>query len=140
MNDVHDFIPLQRPLLRAAALACALLPALGHAQAGAAYDRAATHATARNACAVQDFQALDTANTILYGDVMRALSAHERPALRKDQSAWSRQRTIGCKAAHQRDEHLEDWPARYHQCLAQATAVRRAALLHWLHHGQAPGG
>ncbi|MCD2511797.1 lysozyme inhibitor LprI family protein [Comamonas endophytica] len=125
-------------LLGTAILALALLPGSSHAQAGGACDRAAADAAARNACAVQDFQAADTANTILYGDVMRALSAHERPALRRDQSAWSRQRTQGCKAAHARDEALEDWPARLHHCLRQATEARRAALLHWLQHGEAP--
>ena len=126
-------------LIGCAALALALLPGMGHAQAGAACDRAASDAPTRNACAVQDFQAADTAGTILYGDVMRALSAHERPALRRDQSAWSRQRIQACKAAHAREEALSDWPARYHHCLRQATEARRAALLHWLQHGQAPG-
>ena len=129
-------------LLSAAVLALALLawlaPGTSQAQAGAACERAATSAAARNACAVQDFQAADTANTILYGDVMRALSAHERPGLRRDQSAWGRQRITGCKAAHARDEAQVDWPARYHDCLRQTTEARRAALLHWLQHGQAP--
>lgn len=123
-------------LLGTAALA--LLPALVQAQAGAACDRAAADVPARNACAVQDFQAVDTTNTILYGDVMRALSAHERPALRRDQSAWSRERIQGCKAAHAREEALADWPARYHHCLRQATEARRAALMHWLQHGEPP--
>ncbi len=129
---------LSSPSLLGAVLALALLPGASQAQAGAACERAATNAAARNACAVQDFQAADTANTILYGDVMRALSAHERPALRKDQSAWGRQRITGCKAAHARDEAQADWPARYHECLRQTTEARRAALLHWLQHGQAP--
>jgi len=116
----------------------ALLPGIGQAQAGGACDRATADAAARNACAVQDFQAADTANTILYGDVMRALSAHERPALRRDQSAWGRARIQQCKAAHARDEALSDWPARYHQCLRQATDARRSALMHWLQQGEAP--
>ena len=62
------------------ATACLLVAVLIHspavrAQAGAACERAALDAGAHNACAVLDFQAADTANTILYGDVMRALSA-----------------------------------------------------------------
>ncbi|MET1116598.1 MAG: lysozyme inhibitor LprI family protein, partial [Comamonas sp.] len=122
-------------LLGAAVLALALLPGISAAQAGAACDRALGDAPARNACAVLDFQAADTANTILYGDVMRALSSHERPALRRDQSAWGRARIQGCKAAHARDESLADWPARYHHCLLQATQARRSALMHWLQHG-----
>lgn len=129
---------LSPSLLGAGVLALALLPATSQAQAGGACERAASAAAARNACAMLDFQAADTANTILYGDVMRALSAHERPALRKDQSAWSRERITGCKAAHARDEALDDWPARYHHCLQQATEARRAALMHWLQNGEAP--
>ena len=74
------------------------------AQAGAACAPGASDTASRNACAVQRFQQADSAQNILYGDVMRALSAHERPALRKDQSAWSRQRTSTCKARHAGDE------------------------------------
>lgn len=125
-------------LIGTAVLSLALLPGIGHAQAGGACERAASDAAARNACAVQDFQAADTANTILYGDVMRALSAQERPAMRRDQSAWGRERIQGCKAAHARDEALSDWPARYHHCLRHATEARRAALMHWLQHGVPP--
>lgn len=127
-------------LLGAAALAllAALAPGISQAQAGAACERASVDAGARNACAVLDFQAADTANTILYGDVMRALSAHERPALRRDQTAWARQRITACKAAHAREEALADWPTRYHQCLRLATEARRAALMHWLQTGEAP--
>ena len=91
-----------------------------------------------NACAVLQFQEADTANNILYGDVMRALSAHERPALRKDQTQWIQQRTRNCKQQHARDESLENWPALYHQCLTASTQSRKADLLHWLHHGEAP--
>lgn len=125
-----------------AASACALL--LGSlsttalAQAGAACDPQSTAVSSLNACAVQRFQEVDTAQNILYADVMRALSAHERPALRQDQTAWSRSRTRDCKARHAADEGLSDWPARYHQCLTTITEARRAALMHWLHHGEKP--
>ena len=44
------------------------------AQAGAACRPGGTVAEV-NACAVQDFQAADTTIAVLYGDVMRALSA-----------------------------------------------------------------
>ena len=109
-----------------------------HAQAGAACDPQSTAVASLNACAVQRFQEVDTAQNILYADVMRALSAHERPALRQDQTDWSRSRTRDCKARHAEGESRADWPARYHQCLTATTEARRAALMHWLHHGEAP--
>ena len=105
------------------------------AQAGAACVPQSSQPDSRNACAVQRFQEADTAQNILYGDVMRTLSAHERPALRKDQTAWNRQRTSQCKARHAADEVLADWPQRFHDCLTQATQQRRQALMHWLHRG-----
>lgn len=108
------------------------------AQAGAACEPHSTAVASLNACAVQRFQEVDTAQNILYADVMRILSAHERPALRQDQTAWSRSRTRECKARHAADEGQSDWPARYHQCLTAATEGRRAALMHWMHHGEAP--
>ena len=127
-------------LLAASALALLLgsLSTTALAQAGAACDPQSTAVSSLNACAVQRFQEVDTAQNILYADVMRALSAHERPALRQDQAAWSRQRTRDCKARHAADEDQSDWPARYHQCLTAATEARRTALMHWLHHGEAP--
>ena len=127
-------------LLAASALALLLgsLSSTALAQAGAACDPQSTAVSSLNACAVQRFQEVDTAQNILYADVMRALSAHERPALRQDQTAWSRQRTRDCKARHAADEGRPDWPARYHQCLTATTEARRAALMHWLHHGEAP--
>lgn len=75
----------------------------------------------------------DTANHILYADVMRALSAHERPSLRKEQNLWSRQRTAQCKTAHAHQETLPQWTQLYHACLVQHTQQRRAALMRWLH-------
>lgn len=109
-----------------------------HAQAGAACDPRLTAVASTNACAVQRFQQADTAQNILYADVMRALSAHERPGLRKDQTQWSRQRSLQCKAQHAADEGRDDWPQRLHDCLTLVTEQRRADLLHWLHAGQAP--
>ena len=119
-----------------AVLFCSAAAPAAWAQAGAAC-RAGGTVDETNACAVRDYQEADTAIQVLYGDVMRALSAHERPALRKDQSAWSRQRTSTCKARHASDEGRADWPQRLHDCLTQQTEARRTALRHWLHHGEA---
>lgn len=110
------------------------------AQAGGRCDPQSDDTASRNACAVQRFQATDTAHNILYADVMQALSAQERPALRKDQNAWSRQRMQHCKARHAVDESRTDWPQRLHDCLTQATEQRRQTLMHWLHEGRAPDG
>ena len=88
-----------------------------------------------NACAIQEFQQVDTSNSILYGDVMRALSAHERPALRKEQSEWSRNRNAQCKKSQQAFEAQADWPRRFHECLSGQTKARDAVLKQWLHHG-----
>lgn len=109
-----------------------------YGQAGANCDPQSQEIPTINACAVQLFQQTDTAINILYSDVMRALSAHERPALRKDQTEWIRMRTRECKARHTHDESLSDWPAHYHRCLTNSTQSRRKQLLHWLHHGSAP--
>jgi uncharacterized protein YecT (DUF1311 family) len=59
--------------------ACLLVAGLIHspavrAQAGAACAPGASDTASRNACAVQRFQQADSAQNILYGDVMRALS------------------------------------------------------------------
>ncbi|WP_255576351.1 lysozyme inhibitor LprI family protein [Comamonas sp. Y33R10-2] len=88
-----------------------------------------------NACAIKDFQQADTDNQILYGDVMRALSAHERPALRKEQSDWSRSRNAQCKKSHAAQEAQADWPQRFHACLTQQIKARDSVLKQWLHHG-----
>ena len=91
-----------------------------------------------NACAVRDYQQADADLQILYGDVMRALSAHERPALRQDHANWQRARITRCKEAQRTNEALPEWPRLYHECLTAQTQARRQALSHWLHHGQAP--
>ncbi|MEX8193661.1 lysozyme inhibitor LprI family protein [Comamonas guangdongensis] len=112
----------------------ALLSTEALAQAGADCVSGGTIAQT-NACAVKAFQEADTENQILYGDVMRSLSAHERPALRKDQSEWSRQRVTQCKKAQQAFETQADWPGRYHGCLVQQIKARDAVLKRWLHLG-----
>ena len=109
------------------ALACA--PA--HAQAGAAC-RPGGSVTETNACAVQDFQAADATIAVLYGDVMRALAAHERPQLRQEHSAWQRARTLRCKQATRATEQQPDGPRTYHECLTHETQERRKGLMRWL--------
>ena len=88
-----------------------------------------------NACVIQEFQQLDTNNSILYSDVMRALSGHERRSLRKELSEWARSRNIQCKKSQQAFEAQADWPRRFHECLSGQTKARDAVLKQWLHHG-----
>ena len=101
------------------------------AQAGAACRPGGSSAEV-NACAVQDFQAADTTMAVLYGDVMRALSAHERPQLRQEHSAWQRARISRCKQATRATEQQPDGPRLYHECLTRETQQRRAGLMRWL--------
>ena len=115
-----------------AAFACFYLwVPTAHAQAGAACRVGGTVAET-NACAMQDFQTADTAISILYSDMMRALSAHERPALRQEQTAWQRERITRCKQAHRAAESSPEWPRLYHMCLTTETQARRKGLMHWL--------
>ncbi|MCO8248578.1 DUF1311 domain-containing protein [Comamonas thiooxydans] len=118
----------------AALLIAASLSQHALAQAGADCVPGGTTAQT-NACAIKDFQQADTDHQILYGDVMRALSAHERPALRKEQGEWSRHRITQCKQATKACEAQPDWPSRYHSCLVQQIAARDAVLKRWLHQG-----
>lgn len=118
----------------AALLIAASLSQHALAQAGADCVPGGTTAQT-NACAIKDFQQADTDHQILYGDVMRALSAHERPALRKEQGEWSRHRITHCKQATKAFEAQPDWPSRYHGCLVQQITARDAVLKRWLHQG-----
>ncbi|MHA7600730.1 lysozyme inhibitor LprI family protein [Alicycliphilus sp. T452] len=124
---------------RAATLALALClgGTAAWAQAGGAC-RPGGSVDETNACAVRGYQEADTALQILYADVMRALSAHERPALRQDHQAWQRARITRCKQAQRAQEQRPEWPRLYHECLVAQTRARRQALMHWLHHGEAP--
>ena len=101
------------------------------AQAGAGCVPGGTVAEV-NACALQDFQTADTAIAVLYGDVMRALSAHERPQLRQEHGAWQRARTAQCKQATRSTEAQPDGPRIYHGCLVRETQERRRGLMRWL--------
>lgn len=120
-------------LLRAAACSLPLLmgSSTAFAQAGAACRQGGTVAET-NACAVQDFQTADTTMAVLYGDVMRALSAHERPQLRQEHSAWLRARTTQCKQATRASEQQPEGPRLYHECLTRETQERRKGLMRWL--------
>ena len=101
------------------------------AQAGADCKPQGTPAEA-NACALRDFQAADTQIAVLYADVMRALSAHERPQLRREHTAWNQQRTVQCKQATRAVEQQPDGPRRYHECMTEKTRERRRGLMRWL--------
>jgi len=120
-------------LLRAAACSLPLFmgSATAFAQAGAACRPGGTVAET-NACAVQDFQAADTTMAVLYADVMRALSAHERPQLRQEHTAWLRARTTQCKQATRASEQQPEGPRIYHECLTRETQERRKGLMRWL--------
>ncbi len=115
----------------AGALALWMCSAGAQAQAGAACDPKGTLAET-NACAVQAWQQADAAIAILYGDVMRALSANERPQLRQEQAAWQRERITRCKQATRATEALPEGPRLYHECLAAETEARRRGLMRWL--------
>ncbi|AVS74584.1 lysozyme inhibitor LprI family protein [Paracidovorax cattleyae] len=115
----------------AGALAVLMCSAGAHAQAGAACKPGGTVAET-NACAVQAWQQADTAIAILYGDVMRALSAHERPQLRQEQTAWQRERITRCKQATRATEAQPEGPRLYHECLTAETEARRRGLMRWL--------
>lgn len=119
-------------------LACGLFAAAGvHAQAGASCVEGGSAAEV-NACAVQKFQQADTALNIYYGDVMTALSAHERPTLRQDQNAWFRTRREYCNKRNRAIEGRPEWGRVYHECLIKVTQARRSALSQWLHTGNPP--
>ena len=119
------------PRAAALALALCLVGQAAWAQAGGACRTGGT-VEETNACAVQAFQAADTEIAVLYGDVMRALSAHERPQLRQEHTAWQRERTTRCKQAQRSNESQPQWPRLYHECLTAETQARRKGLMRWL--------
>ena len=131
MQNVKRKNGVSTMVLGASAVAALLLGPGAHAQAGAAC-KADGAVAETNACAVQAFQAADTQNTILYGDVMRALSAHERPQLRQEQSAWQRERTTRCKQTTRATEQQPAGPRLYNECLTTETQARSQGLMRWL--------
>ena len=69
-------------------------------------------------CALQDFEAARAEIETLYGDVLTALSAHERPALRNDQNQWRRNARQHChrQAPLQGDANAPG-NSRHHACM-----------------------
>lgn len=106
---------------------CAATPAGAQTAAGASVGcGAGATAADTSACARHDFEAADATITVLYADVRRALSAHERPLLGQEQSAWLRARAAQCPAsAHPTD-------ALRYACLQRVTQQRRQGLMRWL--------
>lgn len=85
-----------------------------------------------NACAVREFQEVDAEIQVLYGDLLRIQSAHERPTLRKEHTAWMRTREMSCRRETSAQQTRPEWPRLLHQCLTRETKARRAGLMRWL--------
>lgn len=85
----------------------------------------------RNACVIQHYQAADTSLSIRYGQIMDALPAQQRPALRKEQQAWLRQRATHCHRVTAEQQSQSDWPTLYHQCLMVQIQLRHTQLQQW---------
>ena len=113
------------------ACTCVLAATSVWAQTGSAGcdTRPAAHQTA--ACSAQAFAAADDTIAVLYADVRRALSAHERPQLRKEHTAWLRERDLRCPAPS-KAALATDRLARQHDCLTNETQARRQGLMRWL--------
>ena len=120
-----------RQLVLAGCLCLPWLGPLAHAQAGADCQPGGTVEQV-NACAVREFQQADTAIQLLYGDVIRIQSAHERPTLRKEQTAWMRERDARCRQETAAQQSHPEWPRLLHQCLTRETKARRAGLMRWM--------
>lgn len=109
-------------------------PQAGAAPAGVGPDSARDHADAQQ----QTRQ--------LYSDVLWALSAPERLQLRRAQERWQQAAQAQCQALmpSARADATPDGPdvsggaAAWHDCMARQYRARRAALHHWLMHGQPP--
>ena len=84
-----------------------------------------------NDCAARDFRAADAALNIRYGEVMNALSAQSRVALRNEQRAWLKGRDPACKTATKASEGGSIWPLEFNACLEQSTRKRTAELERW---------
>ncbi len=109
--------------------ACLLASAPAWAQAGNAECGAARPQSA--ACTAQAFAEADSTIALLFADVRRALSAHERPQLSKEHSAWLRQRALACPAPP-KSAATPEALAGQHICLTRETQARRQGLMRWL--------
>ena len=121
---------LRAPLV-GAAFTCALAASPVWAQAGGAGCNTSPAAHQSAACAAQAFAEADDTIAVLFADVRRALSAHERPQISKEQAAWLRQRDLRCPAPS-KAALATDGLARQHDCLTKETLARRQGLLRWL--------
>ena len=101
------------------------------AQAGNAGCSASPAAAQPAACAAQVFAEADETIAVLFADVRRALSAHERPQLSKEHSAWRRERDRRCPAPP-KAALTADSEAQQYACLIRETQARRQGLMRWL--------
>ena len=126
-------MPARQALRKASLLAMlALTAASALAQPAASPQGACTPET----CNLQDFEAARAVTETLYGDVLTALAAHERPALRSDQNQWRRAARQHCnRLAPLRGEAGAPGNNRHHACMIQQHMERRQALRHWLMNG-----
>ncbi|RZI89798.1 MAG: DUF1311 domain-containing protein [Variovorax sp.] len=84
-----------------------------------------------NDCALRDYRAADAALNIRYGEVMNALGADARVALRTEQRAWLKRRDPACKREAKASEGGSIWPLVFNACLEKATRKRTAELDRW---------
>lgn len=126
-------MPARQALRKASLLAMlALTAASALAQPAASPQGACMPET----CTLQDFEAARAVTETLYGDVLTALAAHERPALRSDQNQWRRAARQHCnRLAPLRGEAGAPGNSRHHACMIQQHMERRQALRHWLMNG-----
>ena len=115
----------------AAACVCLLVGTPVWAQAGDAGCSASPTAEQSEACAAQAFAEADETIAVLFADVRRALSAHERPQLSKEHAAWLRERERRCPAPS-KSAAAADGLAQKHTCLTRETQARRQGLMRWL--------
>ncbi len=124
--------PWRPPVLGALAVFAVMAQAQTPAATAAAPCKGNASAEQANACALQNFQAVDEEITTLYRDVSRALSAHERPDLWREQSAWKRERDARCQQATRTTSAQPEGPRLQNECLTGETQARRKGLMHWL--------
>lgn len=113
--------------------ACALaVAAAAHAQTTLATEPPCTPQT----CTLQHFGSVRADTEALYGDVLQALSAHERPALRDDQASWRRHARRHCRQQAPVGARPDAPQASgHHFCMIEQDMQRRAQLRRWLMQG-----
>jgi len=125
---------LRAPTL-GAACACVLVftPVLTPVWAQAGPAICSTHPAAAQtaACAAQVFAEAEETIAVLFADVRRALSAHERPQLSQEHSAWRRERGRRCPAPP-KSGLTANSEAQHYACLTRETQARRQGVMRWL--------